>query len=405
VANVPSDGLTFRRLTLPPAGREVRSRVVREELAFSLPFPLEEAVWDYTADQQDALVVVARRDRIRSLRSQVGDRVDLDAEPLAYLRAALAAGVRSALVMDWGASKTTFCAIEDGRLEWIRVLLRGGLALTAHLAARRGLEPAAAEELKAREGTRLPEVQQWLEELLAEAFLPEPLPYERLLVCGGGAAMPGLLELLEARLGRRPEPFPVPEPLSPYRDVAAYGAALAARPGLPRVHLREPETREAAASGRPAYIFWLALLLALAAVDLELQGSDLERRYTARRQMLAASLQTVAPDLASLPPEEAVPRLRERLQAARQAQLRSPSTFLATLAAMAAPLRQVPGAELRAVIQDGDKITLEGRSANPADAEKVRQALAPLFADLELTNTRPVAGRTVFTLEGKLRQP
>ncbi|MEW6284344.1 MAG: pilus assembly protein PilM, partial [Candidatus Eremiobacterota bacterium] len=215
-ASVPSDLCTFRRVPLPPAGREVRRRVLREELSFSLPFSLDEAAWDWTDQGGQAWVVVAPLERLGRLRREVGDTASLDAEPLTYLRAALAAGVESALVIDLGASRTTFCGIQDGHLEWVRVMMRGGINLTAQIASRTGMTHPDAERRKCERGMELSECRQMLDEMLEEAFLPSPLPYQKVLLCGGGARMPGLTVHLGEKLGVQPELFPLPDSLSPY---------------------------------------------------------------------------------------------------------------------------------------------------------------------------------------------
>lgn len=101
-----------------------------------------------------------------------------------------------------------------------------------------------AEDLKRRRGTELPEVKAFLAELLEEALLPRPLTQRRVLLCGGGANMPGLRAYLHSQLGIEPEPFPMPPLLSPHEHVSALGAALSARFGQQRMKSESEHPRQ-----------------------------------------------------------------------------------------------------------------------------------------------------------------
>lgn len=404
IANVPSDGLTFRRLNLPPAGREVRSRVVREELSYSLPFPLEDAAWDWAETDDVASVLVAPRDRLDAVRRQVGDRAALDGEPLSYLRAARAAGIEDALVLDFGASRTTLCAMKDSSLEWVRVFFRGGASLTRRIANARKIDEAAAEDLKCRQGMDLQECRDWLGSMVEEALLPRPLPFEDVLICGGGAQMPGLQAELASRLGHPVELFPVPAPLSTYRDVAAYGAALAGKPGRPRVQLRPP-VRQASVL-RPIYAVWLIGLLAVATMDLEIRHTTLAERNDKQMALLKAAVQQQAPALASTPPDELASVLSKQVEAARQAELQSPALLLSTLGRLAQPLRTLQGLEIRALTLEEGVLSVEGQAASAQQTETFRSELTSIMDDVELVENRAgTGGQTRFKLEGRMRQP
>ncbi len=404
IANVPSDRLTFRRLNVPPAGREIRSRVVREELSCSLPFPLEEAAWDWTDGDDVASVLVALRSHLEEIRRESGERARLDGEPLSYLRAARECGFEDALVLDFGASRTTMCALKDGALEWVRVSFRGGEALDRRLAAARSLTPEAAEDLKKDQGLALPECQEWLETLLEEALLPRPVPFEALLVCGGGARMPGLREALGDRLGLPATPFPVPGSLCPYRDVAAWGAALAARPGRPRIRLAPSLPQPTGL--RPWYLVWLVALLLGASVDLEVRHATLARRSAQQAETLQAALRQQAPSLAELPEEQLLGALSRQIEAAREAGRRSPALLLSTLGRLAGPLQEQPGLEIRAVTFEEGVLTLEGQTGSAQQAEAFRSSLEAILDKPELIENRAGAGgQTRFRMEGRVREP
>lgn len=404
-ASVPSDLCTFRRMSVPPAGREVRRRVLREELSFSLPFPIEDAVWDWTEQGGQAWVVVAPLDRLERLRRDVGEQASLDAEPLSYLRAALAAGVSSALVIDLGASRTTFCGIQDGQLEWVRVMMRGGISLTASLASARNLTHADAEKQKRERGLELPECRQMLEELLEEAFLPSPLPYRDVLLCGGGAALPGLGNLIKAKLGVEPQLFPLPASLSPYEHVPAYGAALAARPNQPRVRLQErrERARRAGAASVPFARAWLGALalLALLIGDMELRHRVLLEQRTQVRQSFAAVMQGLGTDPKEKP-EAQITRLQARLTQARKDRALSPEYLAEVVASLKEPLA---GALLRRIQVDAGVLKLEGQADSIQAADQVRQNMAKLFDDVEMPSTENLTtGNVRFKIEAKVKE-
>ncbi|MBI3928600.1 MAG: pilus assembly protein PilM [Armatimonadetes bacterium] len=404
--SVASDLLTFRRLSLPPASREVRRRVVQEELNFSLPFPVSQAAWDWTDDQGEAWVVVAPLERLEPVRREAGESSEFDAEPLSYLRAAQAAGIHSALVLDLGASRTTFCAVENGRVDWVRVLLRGGIALTARLAEEKDLTTEKAEILKRAQGLELDTCIRFFEELLDEAFLPDPMAYEKILLCGGGAALPGLAPVLARRLGIEPEFFPVPEPLTPFEHVAAYGAALGIRPAYPRIRLRRQEVVERTVGFRWSYVFVLLLLVGLIVADVEIRHRTLLERKQALERVATQALDPVLGP-SDQPVDARVKQLKKRIEEDRHARTYSPANVIQSLAGLAAPLRANEGVQLRSVEinEDQNTVSIEGHAVAPQQVEQLRKSLdGKVFEELKAINVRSgPEEKFLYELEGKLK--
>ena len=407
VAGVPSDVLTYRKVHLPPAGREVCRRVVQEELSYSLPFPVDHSAWDFTGRPgTEAWVVVAPQDRLQRVRALAGE-AELDAEPLGYLRAAQYSGVQSALVIDFGASKTTFCALLPHQVEWVRVILRGGRNLTQKLSEEQRIGLDEAEELKRRRGCELALCQQWVLELLEEVMLSKPLPYDQVLICGGGAAMPGLPALLSSRLGREVERFPVPEPLSAYQHVAAFGAALASRPGQPRVRLQSHQQQDFTTGGP-----WLGLaigavgMLVLWVADMETRRAALQNRHDQQRIALIQSVQPYLSEPEKLPPEQIVKTLEDQVKKRRTLREHSIKHIADSFARIATSLRQNKDAELRVMAFEEGKVRFEGDVVSAEQAEKLRDSMSKVFPDLQQIKTRTgVGNRIVYEFEGKLPQP
>lgn len=410
VASVRSDILTFRRAHLPLANRDTCRRVVQEELAHSLPFDVDDAAWDFTGRPgEEAWVVVAPSDRLEPVRQDVGETTTLDVEPLGYLRACMAAHIQSALVIDMGASKTIFCGIVAGRVDFVRVMLRGGIWLTKKLADRQRCSIEQAENLKRSRGTDLPELAELLTDLMSEAGLITPVPYDHVLLCGGGAATPGLKPLLRQRLGVDPELFPLPAALNPYEHVAAYGAALAGRPRMPRVRLVDQRlTAEAEAGGWKYLAFWSFVLMLLIVADLEVRHYSLQQRYDGVRAGMVAAVQPVL-GKTDLPPEQMLERLKKEIAYGKGVRQSSVKHVMDTVGRLNGPLKDFPQVDLRVISADpldNGVMKLEGSAASVKEATSLNQALAKVIPDLKQINVRTAEpGRVNFTFEGKIPPP
>ena len=135
IAVAPSHCFTYRKIRLPAASSKIHHRIVQEELTFGLPFPLHQCSWDYYKQSgPEAFAVVAQLSRWQGLRARWGVVAGVDPEPLCYLRVALKMGIPDALIVDFGASHTTWVSLIGGRIEWVRTMMRGGQAMSQALA-------------------------------------------------------------------------------------------------------------------------------------------------------------------------------------------------------------------------------------------------------------------------------
>lgn len=405
---LPSSGLTFRRIFLPRANRAVRQQVVAEELSYSLPFPLAEAHYGTVEKGEEAWVVVAS-DAVVSPLQTLYPKAALEAEPLCYLRAARAAGIQDALVIDLGATKTVFCGLENGSVGTVRVLLRGGLKLTEELMTSSGLPREQAELLKREEGANHAVVRQFVRELLEEALLPSPLPYRQVLLCGGGSATPGLLKLLSAQLGPEVdvEPFPLPGDLHPTDHVVAFGAALAGRPKATRLQMDHSYRQLASGEGGPvqwAPVLLTGLLMVLMAVATETRLHGSRQKELALKESLVAAVAPVMPKAKELPPENLVKALKDQLQHQRQVARSSPSRIMTTLGQGAEAITSKKDALLTSLLFEDGKLKWEGFTKSLDDSEKVRESLESVMDEVEQVKTRPYRDGFVFQIEGKPRE-
>lgn len=407
--SLPSSGLTFRRMFLPRASKAIRQQVVTEELGYSLPFPLTEAHYGAVETAEEAWVVVAADSVVRPVR-ELYSKCQLEAEPLCYLRAAKAAGINHALVVDLGASKTVFCGIENGQVGTVRVMLRGGDLLTEELAEELGLSRDDAELRKRDQGTELPTVRKFFQELVDEALLPSPLPYQRVLLCGGGSATPGLLKMLSQTWSNDVdvEPFPLPGQLMPTDHVVAYGAALAGRPKAVRLQMQHTFAHTAGgATGALAFapLVFSALLMGLMVFGLETRLAGARAKESDLRGTLTEAVKPVLPGIKSGAESELVKRLRGRLEEQRALMKSTPAILMNTLGQSANSVTSKKDAKLTAVVFEDQKLKLEGRAKDLPQSEDIKGSLEKVLQKVEQVKSRPVSGGFLFQIEGELPEP
>ena len=404
--SLPSSGLTFRKLFLPRAAKNVRQQVITEELSYSLPFPLTEAHYGAVESGEEAWVTVAADSVVQPIKA-LYPKAHLEAEPLCYLRAAKAAGISQTLVVDFGASKTVFCGIENGQVGTVRVMLRGGEALTQQLADELQLSPDEAELRKCEEGVEHPTVRRFFQELVEEALLPSPLPYRRVLICGGGSATHGLLRLLARLWGDDVdvEPFPLPGMLMPTEHVVAYGAALAGRPNSPRLQMQHSFS-QLGSSGGPislAPIVFTVILMTLMVLGLEIRMAGAKNREQALKTSLASAVSPILPDAENVPQEDLVKTLREQLRRQREVQSSSPSTLMNTLGQSSNSVTAKKDAKLMSIIFDKQILKLEGQAVDLKQSEDIRNSLEKVLENVDQSKTRPAPNGTIFfQIEGQI---
>ncbi|MBQ7568424.1 hypothetical protein IJT17_06425 [bacterium] len=409
IANLGADRLTFRRIGVPHVGREIQGQVVREELGFSLPFSLEDATWDWLESDEMASVIVAFNEDIIALRQKVGDSATIDAAPLSILRALLENRQTEALVFDFGATHTTVCGIKDRALEWIKVSLRGGDDLTKRIALANMQDLEMAEEHKRTVGCEDYTCRQWLRELVDSLALSSRPLFSQVFICGGGAALPGITEALKEYCGKEVKLFPMPDSLSPYSDVLAYGAALAGKPRRPKVELCPPVQKSS--NIKLIYAVWLALLLLLGTADLELRHATLTRLQTQHQAVISEALQQEAPELANMELSNIPAEVEKRLSRSQRIGISSPNNYIETMAAIDKAISSLTNLEIRTIEFRPDNsgqntvVMLTGLAESAQQVESFRSACDKVLTKAELIDSRAGANSTTrFTIEGQLRQ-
>lgn len=224
---LPRRQVTARIGAFPSADRSRLRRVVETDVSDHIPFPLEQVVVDFqplgpSADQPgltDVLVVAAQRDLVRQYLALAADlrlrTVAVTVDALALHDLVGLAGkppLGLTLAVEVGTRATLINVSQGSRLRLTRSIGLGEEALNQAIRDDLGVEPAEAERLRASDGLRLLDrqprparVAAWLESLQGEirrsALTFGPGAVSRLLLTGGGAALPGLSEAVAAEFG------------------------------------------------------------------------------------------------------------------------------------------------------------------------------------------------------------
>jgi len=271
VGSVPSHLLTFRKFTLPFVDKRKIRPIIQEELRESLAFPVEESRWDFSsASAGDIFVVIGKTSAIDECRKSFPRALNsLDAEPYALLRTALHCGIKDALVIDFGASKTVFCGIRDGLIDAVKVVIKGGEYITGAIAEARKIDRSEAEQLKRNKGMELSEVKNSMFKILRSANIPTPFPWQKIVITGRGAQMEGLREFLEETFKTSVTSFEMPSSLSPYMHAVAFGLALREKEPNHGVNLMEENKVKQSPVGMYAAAVLIPLVLFSAACKMQ----------------------------------------------------------------------------------------------------------------------------------------
>jgi type IV pilus assembly protein PilM len=179
-------------------------------------YPLEDAGG---AETVRGLLIAAPKEAVLSAveaTERAGLHVDrVDLASFALLRAASRPDSAVEAIVDLGSQITNVVVHVDGVPLIVRTIPRGGSDITEMLMARRGIGAADAEALKRRAGVRNDEEPETVD-LIRTAFQPvlneirnsfayldageRKAHVSRMVVAGGGAQLPGLVEMLGNQL-------------------------------------------------------------------------------------------------------------------------------------------------------------------------------------------------------------
>lgn len=166
LANICAPGLQVfsKFVKLPPVDNAKLNQIVQYEARQNVPFPLEEAVWDFQilgaspAGEVEALLVAMKSEAVETL-FRVGEAAGLKPQLVDVSPAALCNAFRfnygdqegCSLLLDIGARTSNILLFENGKV-FARSISIGASAITQEFVAEAKMPFVKAEELKIKEG-------------------------------------------------------------------------------------------------------------------------------------------------------------------------------------------------------------------------------------------------------------
>lgn len=218
---------------LPPMTREEIPLAVEAEARRHIPVPLDEVVWDWqiigkslvgTKEKFKILLVATPKEIIHQyemIASSLGLKsISLEAEVFSLVRALVEKSEEIVGIVDIGARTTSCSIIEKGILKFSRSFDLSGDDLTERIAKSLEINEDLAEQLKITQGLNPEKGKEEIKEILMplidlilkeinqsfQYFLSqEGKEVERIIVAGGGANLPGLLQYFKEYLKKEVE--------------------------------------------------------------------------------------------------------------------------------------------------------------------------------------------------------
>ena len=221
ISSLPASSFVIKRLSLPFKGSRRVRQVIKYELEPHLPFPLEEAIIDfYIVDDRlpDRTLVLAFaiNQRVVEKHLKILDRAGIRPEIVGLDSTSLfnvyfpKKDKETIALINLGAGQTIINIISEGRLLFTRSILKAGDDITQALAEELGVNSKEAERLK-KEGldeTKTKAIKPVLDEIKKEieytlssflAFYSDK-KIEKILLTGGSARLPGMVEYFQRSL-------------------------------------------------------------------------------------------------------------------------------------------------------------------------------------------------------------
>ncbi len=162
VVHIPGREAFIRTTTLPLMPKRELNEAVRWEIKRHLPYPPEEAIFDYVAlKTADGIAVTFAASEKKNIHSHITpikeaglNVIAVDVSPLCLLRALKPKSPGNTVLLDMGAASTEISIVKNGILRITRTLEKGSHAIKKHFVnlsdeeAERLLREGSEEELK-----------------------------------------------------------------------------------------------------------------------------------------------------------------------------------------------------------------------------------------------------------------
>lgn len=397
---VPSNLLTFRKLNFPFQDKRRIMEILPGELMESLAFPLDKATWDvFSIERGGASVLVMPADQLDRVLDTVDEQVQfVEAEPCALARVAKYNDVEDTLIIDFGATKTSFYGIRNGNLDMMRVRLVGGDKLDSIIASGEGINKEEAEELKKSLGMDSRTVKRYYDSLLDSAFLSSSPGYDKVIITGGGSKTPKIAEFISKKWDVEVTFFNLPKSLSPHFDAVAFGAALYETVGKQKVNLKKTGEESESKS-----YYWLLLLLIpviLYSINLKLTQIQLVQENRQLRRAMSEAVRKEFPDIGRV----VSPLMQVKALIARE-ESSGNGDQVNVLEVLTNISRAREGIEVNFYEMDisGSNAKLKGESDSFQSVDNLRKSLEGYFSSAEVIEQKSKPGGKVdFSIELEL---
>ncbi len=374
---LPSTYLTFRTLELPFNDKKKSKEIVKEELSYSLAFPIEDSVWDFVIGQPDnnAFAAVALK---QDIPKEIEKNDSLDGDIACLARTAAYCGHKNALIIDFGASKTLFTGITGGGINFAKVITTGSSYITAAIAKIHKLTDERAEQFKIEKGIASPEIKNIITGILKKADLPE-FTWDEIIICGGGGQLKGLGDFLNEGYKKPIKNFYLPENISPFTEAVAFGAAIKEKYPQTAINLVENDSTEKTIPIK--WIIMVLLPLLLLPIHLFLKGSYYEKQAENYNTEISKAIKAEFPEIQTI--KAPVAQLQAKIDG-RKISLRKKNYDL--LSALESVAESTKGKKLIVYDIDSSKenISISGEADSYSEIDSVRAELLRKYDDVNL---------------------
>jgi cell division ATPase FtsA len=298
----PSQMLTYRRLSFPFQDKKRILEVLPGELGENIIIPMDKAVWGVSSFSPLGVnTLVTSKDSLYSLVSSASDNgFDvIDGEPNALFRVARFNKIDDVLIIDLGASKTTFLGIKNGKINALRVRMAGGERIDNLVAISRSISIEEAQALKMEYGIHERVIQRIITDILKSTLLFEEFDYDRVILTGGGSLMPGIVDFIKEKAqNENVDFFKLPDGFNPHFDASAFGAALYDTIKDERINLKQDSAKAKSISW--LWVLFFLIPLIIYSVNIKIEDNLVKGENLRLKTAMAAVIKQEIPDIKTI---------------------------------------------------------------------------------------------------------
>lgn len=394
---LPAQSMTYRTMPLPFQDKRKCFEIVKEEISYSLAFPVENALWDFfISPSGNGFAAIVQKEKAAPFL----EKADLlDCEVCALMRTALYCNCQNTLILNFGAEKTLLIYIHGGSLEYTKMVMHGGNQITRALALSEKISWDEAEKLKKETEFTSRELKDFFGDLTSHLDLPVDRPWKNIVLCGGGAKLPGLKEEIEKQAKKPVELFQLPDGLDPYGEAVAFGGAIRDKYGHLAVNFRETKT-----DNLEIPIWWaiaIAVPILLYPIHLHLESANLQKQIGVYSTAMSENLRKEFPDITrAVRPLE---QLQERILQKKRGTAGGGRNMLELLEPISRSVTD-KSVNIYEIDLSDQTITVRGEAPSYQAVEDIRKELSGDFQQVKLLEGKTLpSSRITFTLNLKGR--